>query len=59
MCLFEGRELYVGTGAVIVDTTYTVSYGKDYRKLIEQIEALGLWNIIFRVKMGYRIDNQE
>lgn len=58
-CLFEGHELYVGTGAVIVDTTYTVSYGKDYRKLIEQIEALGLWNIIFRVKMGYRIDNQE
>lgn len=53
----DGRILYVGTGAVIVDSTYSVSLGNTYAELLRDLIENDMIDIFRRVQCGERIDN--
>ena len=54
--LAEGRELYVGTGAVLMESTYTLSLSDNYQALLTEFERNDLWSLISDVNSGKRID---
>ena len=53
----DGRMLYVGTGAVLVDSTYSVSLGKTYAEILRDLAENDLLDIFRRAQSGERIDN--
>ena len=53
----DGRQLYVGTGAVLVDSTYSVSLGKTYAEVLRDLAENDLMDIFRAVTEGKRIDN--
>lgn len=53
----DGHELYIGTGAVLVDSTYSVSLSPTYRDLLEDLAENDLIDIFRRVIEGKRVDN--
>lgn len=55
--MLDGRELYVGTGAVLVDSTYTVSLGSTYADLLLDLAENDLLDIFRRVQCGQRVDS--
>lgn len=57
--LAEGHELYVGTGAVLMDSTYTLSLSDNYSALLQDFERNDLWDLIRDVNSGKRIDIRE
>lgn len=57
MMEIDGRQLYVGTGAVLVDSTYSVSLGKTYAEVLRDLVENELVDIFRSVTEGKRIDN--
>ena len=53
----DGRMLYVGTGAVIIDSTYTVSLGKNYDEVLRDLVENDQLDIFRRSCEGKRIDS--
>lgn len=57
MMELDGRMLYVGTGAVLVDSAYSVSLGKTYAEILRDLAENDLLDIFRRAQSGERIDN--
>ena len=57
MMVIDGRQLYVGTGAVLVDSTYSVSLGKTYAEILRDLVENDLMDIFRSVTEGKRVDN--
>lgn len=55
----EGRSLYVGTGAVLLESTYTLSLSQNYRALVREFEENELWDLIRKVNSGERVDTVQ
>ena len=53
----DERQLYVGTGAVLIESTYTTSLGKSYAEVLENLIENGVFDIFRKVTCGERIDN--
>lgn len=56
----DGRMLYVGTGAVLMNSEYTVSVGDErgyYIKLLQSLAENDVMDIFYRVTTGQKIDN--
>lgn len=53
----DGRMLYVGTGAVLVDSTYTVTLGGKYAELLRKIAEEGQITIFRDITEGRKVDN--
>lgn len=52
----EGHELYIGTGAVLMESTYTLSLSDNYRALVREFEENDLWDLIRDINSGKRVD---
>ena len=55
----DGHELYVGTGAVLVDSTYTLSLSTNYQALLDRLVENDCMDIFRRSISGQRIDTQS